>query len=248
MAQRYYLYLHHAVFGSLAFLMLVLGVPSSHAERYANDVRLIGTAVPSEHMSGFKGTAFELGIPDSESQDEYAIFGIASEERKDHPCYVSVKTENVNDSNLKLDLKKELCDGKERSREMVAAYTDSSYGKRSYVTGVRVCMNNDNTRVKGIQIRGRTITDEGRLRDLERKAEGQRVAGLQRVAPEEPQDERPNCNNNWKRWALCPSENHIATAVELHFEAGKEPRSLTGIALKCRQVSAAGSGTGAVRP
>ncbi|OQW36071.1 MAG: hypothetical protein A4E19_15440 [Nitrospira sp. SG-bin1] len=248
MAHRDNLNPHHAVYGSLAFLMLVLGAPQSHAERYVNDVRLTGTAVPSEHMSGFKGTAFELGIPDSAAPDEYAIFGIASEERKDHPCYVTVKTENVNDPNLKLDLKKELCDGKERSKEIVAAYTDSSYGKRSFVTGVRVCMNNDNTRVKGIQIRGGAINEEGRLSNLEPNNEGQSVAGIRRVAPEEPRDERPNCNNNWRRWALCPGDNHIATAVELHFEAGKEPRSLTGIALKCRQVSAAGSGTGAVRP
>lgn len=247
MMQSHSLSSHHAAYAGLALLMLVLGVPSSHAERYANDLILTGTAFPSEHISGFKGTAFELGIPDSESTDEYAIFGISSEERQDHPCYVSVKTENINDSEHKLDLKKELCDGKERSREMVAAYTDSSYGKRSFVTGVRVCMNNDNTRVKGIQIRGGTVTDEGRLRALERKVEGQSSGGLRRVAPEEPQDERPNCNDNWKRWALCPGDNHIATTVELHFEAGKEPRSLTGIALKCRHVSAAGSGTGAVR-
>lgn len=238
---------HHAAYGSLALLILVLGVPPSQAERYANDLILTGTVFPSEHISGFRGTAFELGIPDSESQDEYAIFGITSEERKDHPCYVSVKTENMNDSSDKLDLKKTLCGGKERSREMVAAYTDSSYGKRSFVTGVRVCMNNDNTRVKGIQIRGGTVTDEGRLGDLERNVEGQSSGGLQRVAPEEPRDDRPNCNDNWKRWALCPGDNHIATAVELHFEAGKEPRSLTGIALKCRHVSAVGSGTGAVR-
>lgn len=35
---------------------------------------------------------------------------------------------------------------------------------------------------------------------------------------------------------FCPSDNQIVTAVVLHFEAGKEPRSLTGIGLKCRNV------------
>lgn len=208
----------------------------THAERYPKDVMLNGAAVPSEHISGFKGADFDVGMPDSPTNDDYAIFGLTSEERRDHPCYVTVRTENINDSSEKQDLKKELCGGKEKSREMVAAYTDKSYGKRSFVTGVRVCMNGDSTRVKGIQVRGGTITDDARLGTLERKQEGTKSGGLTRLAPAEPRDDRPNCNNNWKRWAACPRDNQIATAVVLHFEAGKEPRSLTGIGLKCRNV------------
>lgn len=221
---------------SFVLLALTLVTTVSQAERYTTDVRLAGTPISSDNISGFKGTTFELGIPDSESVDEYAIVGLTSEERKDHPCFVSVKTENLNDSSRKLDLQKALCDGKDRSKKIEASYPDSSYGKRSFVTGARVCMNNDNTRVKGLQIRGVTITDDGRLSDLEQKVEGQSSGGLQRISPQEPQDDRPNCNNNWKRWSLCPASNHIVTAVELHFEAGKEPRSLTGIGLKCRAI------------
>lgn len=221
---------------SLVLLTLTLVTTVSQAERYTTDVTLTGTPVPSDDISGFKGTPFELGIPDSESVDEYAVVGLTSEERKDHPCYVSVKTENLNDSSKKLDLQKALCDGKDRSKEIVASYLDSSYGKRSFVTGVRVCMNNDNTRVKGLQVRGVTIAESGRLGDLEGKVTGQSTGGLQSIPPEKPQDERANCNNNWKRWALCPAGNQIVTAVVLHFEAGKEPRSLTGIGLKCRAV------------
>ena len=124
---------------------------------------------------------------------------------------------------------------------MAVAYTDSNYGKRSFVTGMRVCMNNDNDRVKGLQIRGQTITDHGIMGKLERDTGDQKSGNITHLYPEEPKDDRPNCNNNWKRWALCPSANQIATAVVLHFGAGKEPRSLTGIGLQCRTVKEAES-------
>lgn len=217
-------------------LLLILLTTVSHAERYGTDIRLTGAPISSEDISGFRGTPFELGIPDSESVDEYALVGLTSEERKDHPCYVSVKTENLNDSSKKLDLQKTLCDGKDRGKRIEASYLDSSYAKRSFVTGVRVCMNNDNTRVKGLQVRGVTISDEGRFGPVEGKVQGQTFGALEYVAPEEPKSERPNCNNNWRRWAVCPASDQVATAVVLHFEAGKEPRSLTGIGLKCRVV------------
>lgn len=224
------------VLQNLVLLILIFLTTVSHAERYGTDIRLTGTPFSSEDISGFRGTSFELGIPDSESVDEYALVGLTSEERKDHPCYVSVKTENLNDSSKKLDLQKTLCDGKDRSKRIEASYSDSSYSQRSFVTGVSVCMNNDNTRVKGLQVRGVTITDGGTFDAIEGKVQGQVSGGLKHIAPQEPKSERPNCNNNWKRWAVCPASNQVATAVVLHFEAGKEPRSLTGIGLKCRTV------------
>jgi len=224
------------IFGAL---LLLLGAASTQAERYPKDAMLNGAPVDSEHISGFQGTDFVVGVPDSSTNDDFAVFGLSSEEQRDHPCYVTVRTENINDSSGKQDLKKELCSGKEKSREMVATFTDTGYGKRSFVIGVRVCMNGDNTRVKGIQIRGKTIEDDARLGELQRGWDDKKPGSLSRQYPAEPQDTRPNCNNNWKRWALCPRDNQIATAVMLHFEAGKEPRSLTGIGLQCRNVGGA---------
>ncbi|GKS65815.1 hypothetical protein YTPLAS72_31190 [Nitrospira sp.] len=220
----------------LAVAASLITAEPTRADRYAKDVMLNGAPVPSEHISGFQGSAFEVGVPDSSSNDDYAVYGLTSEEQRDQPCYVTVRTENVNDSNVKQDLKKEFCSGKEKSREMGAAFTNTAYGKRSFVTGVRVCMNGDDTRVKGIQIRGGTITDHAQLGKLDRQYGDQKAGNISHLLPEEPKDERPNCNSNWKRWALCPNENQIATAVVLHFEAGKEPRSLTGIGLKCRNI------------
>ncbi|WP_342347534.1 hypothetical protein [uncultured Nitrospira sp.] len=131
------------------------------------------------------------------------MFGLSSEEQRDHLCYVTIRTENINDSSGKQDLKKEFCSGKEKSREMVTA-PDKAYGKRSFVNGVRVGMNGDDTRVKGIQIRGGTINKEGRLAKLGPGVQDQKVGNISRFNPEESKGDRLNCKNNWKRWVLCP--------------------------------------------
>ncbi|MBX3335942.1 MAG: hypothetical protein KF876_17555, partial [Nitrospira sp.] len=91
-----------AVFSVVAGFFL-MGEPTQ-AERYPKDVMLNGAAVPSEHISGFKGADFEVGMPDTSTNEDYAIYGLTSEERRDHPCYITVQTENVNDSGQKQDL------------------------------------------------------------------------------------------------------------------------------------------------
>lgn len=229
-------------------MVLTFGLNTTLAfsERYSQEVTLRGTAETTK-ISGFAGETSLLGVPNSQ-QDDYAIYGFSSEEKGDNPCYVTVRSENINDSGKKLDLKKNFCGGKEKSREMKVEFKDSDYGKRTFVTGIKVCMNNKETRVKGFKIRGKAITENGALAALETSASGAHVGGIQRIVEKEPSDKRPNCDKDkWKKWAECP-EGKIATAAVLHFEAGKEPRSLTGIALKCRSLSASRQGTGAVAP
>src|SRR5680860_212483 len=88
---------------SFASAYLLLGAASTQAERYAKDVMLNGARVDSEHISGFQGADFVVGVPDSSTNDDYALFGLSSEEQRDHPCYVTVRTENINDSSGKQD-------------------------------------------------------------------------------------------------------------------------------------------------
>lgn len=216
----------------LVVVALILTTTLAFGERFTKDVRFTGTAVSSEHVSGFQGTAFVVGVPDANGNDDYAVFGITSEEQRDHPCFVKVMSENINDWSAQQELAKELCDGSPSSAELTAAYGNPHYGKRSFVTGIRVCMNDQDDRVKGFQIRGRTLSDFGTLQTLERDAPGKKGERH----PPEPKDERPNCHDNWKRWALCPKDDQIATAVVLHFGAGTQPRSLIGIGLQCRTV------------
>jgi hypothetical protein len=98
---------------------------------------------------------------------------------------------------------------------------------RVFVTGIQVCMNKGDDRIKGVHLRGQRITDVGTLVNFGPDA----------------QDFRTNCHqDHWKRWANCPA-GQIATAAIVHFEAGNTPRSWTGIELRCRSVRATGAST-----
>ncbi|WP_447969058.1 hypothetical protein [Nitrospira sp. M1] len=231
------LYRNYMISGlSLLSILGMLVLPANSA-RYEQSVSLQGSTKKTDNISGFAGEKFVVGVPNSQ-KDDFAIYGITSEERRDNPCYVTILTENINDSGKKLDTKKNLCGGKEKSKEIKAIYSDSGFGKRVFVTGVRVCMNNKDTRVKGIRIRGKAMTEDGNLVALNASTSGVSTGGIQKIVTTEPSDHRANCNKNWKKWAQC-NDGYIATAAVLHFDAGKTPRSLTGMELKCRRVAQA---------
>ena len=105
----------------LVVLALILTTTLAFAERFTKNARFTGAAVSFEHVSGFQGTAFEVGVPDASGNNDYAVFGIASEEQRDHPCFVKVMSENINDWSAQQDLTKELCDGSPSSAELTAA-------------------------------------------------------------------------------------------------------------------------------
>ena len=108
----------------LVVLALILTTTLAFAERFNKDVRFIGAAVSFEHVSGFQGTAFEVGVPDASGNNDYAVFGIASEEQRDHPCFVKVMSENINDWSAQQDLTKELCHGSTSSAEVTTEYSN----------------------------------------------------------------------------------------------------------------------------
>lgn len=195
-------------------------------------VSLTGAVTPTG-ISGFAGTALTLGDPEGKR----AVYGLWSVERNDKPCHIATMTENVNDSGDDSGAIKSLCGANPTSNEMKVQFGEIKFAKRTFVRALRVCMNNDNTRVKGLQIRGSEIDDKGNVSDLPVRYPDSAVSsGLSALVDlNAPNDERPNCND-WKKWAECP-EGHIATAATAHFGAGSNPRSLTGIALQCRRVS-----------
>jgi hypothetical protein len=92
---------------------------------------------------------------------------------------------------------------------------------QNFISGLRVCTNRDGSRVKGIQVRGRSVSTAG-------------YVGESTAVPEP--EGRANCSV-WRRWVNCP-EDHVATGVVVQLEAGNEPRSIVGMALKCRRVLA----------
>ena len=220
------------------------GLSPEHARAasYEIDVMLAGTPERSEKISGYRGTPVTLDVVD----DEHAIYAISSHERRDNPCLVWIGTENVNESARTTGTFKNLCGGDPQSRLMRAEYRDDMYhGPRVFVTGIRVCTNNKETRVKGFQLRGKRIEDDGGLAALTNSPGPTRLASGGRHRPqrsdhvndpESPADYRNNCKE-WHAWADCPQSHQVAIGLIGHFEAGKEPRSLTGVQLQCRNVS-----------
>lgn len=207
-----------------ALILCALGIAVPGA---AQTVAVELTGDPSSSgLSGFPGSKFTLGDPNSSRR---ALVGVVSRERSDEPCFVSVGWEDVNQFGTNGAVTKELCGGKgATSGTMGATYANTGgVANRVFITGVQVCMNRGDDRIKGIHLRGQRITDASTLVNFGPDA----------------QDTRTNCHqDHWKRWVSCPA-GKIATAAIIHFEAGNTPRSWTGIELRCRglRITAAGS-------
>jgi len=58
-------------------------------------------------ISGSQGTSFVVEASDAQRDNDYAVYGIASDEQIDQLCYVKVLSKNINDSNEQQDLTRE---------------------------------------------------------------------------------------------------------------------------------------------
>ena len=116
--------------------------------------------------TGYKGATFTLGDPKS---SDFALWGLYSKERSDDPCWVQVNNESVNNTSTKSGAVKGLCGpkGPKDSSLLSADFADGDFtGERAFATGVKVCMNRAETKVKGWVLYGKKITDSGTLVDL----------------------------------------------------------------------------------
>jgi hypothetical protein len=189
----------------------------------ALELLLTGTPQPTA-LSGKASVPVVLG---DEMATNRALYGISSRERDDNPCQVTLRSENLNDPLTKPSESKTLCgeDKQPTSSILSIGFDDGGpLGKRGFMTGIQVCMDRQDDRVKGFAIIGHAINS---------------VGDLTPVPVPMPAEVRTNCNkDHWKRMALCP-EGHLATAAELHFEHEdneKRARSLTGVRLLCRRL------------
>jgi hypothetical protein len=207
---------------SAALILCAIGFTTPGFAQAVATVELTGEP-SSTGISGFPGSKFTLGDPDSSSR---ALVAVLSRERSDEPCFVSVGWEDVNHSGTNDAVTKDLCGGNgPSSGTMGGTYANTGgTANRVFITGAQICMNKDDDRIKGIHLHGQRITDEGALVDF---------------GPDQ-QDARTNCHqDHWKRWVNCPA-GQVATAAIIHFEAGNTPRSWTGIGLQCRSLRITG--------
>ena len=92
------------------------------------------------------------------------------------------------------------------------------------ITGVKVCTNDRNGRVKGLIVRRRLLEEDGRLTN----------------ANDTVEIERANCSRNeWRSWAECPT-GAVAVGMNAYFIPGGALRpdimQLTGLELRCAMV------------
>lgn len=174
----------------------------------------LGAGTTTTSTSGFAGAARTVELSDQE-----ALKYIRWWERRDHPCLIEITGRHVRyDFFPGPQYSGNWCGG--RSGDL-AKVGFTNVQNQNFISGLRVCTNRDGSRVKGIQVRGRSVSTAGHV-------------GESTTVPE-PED-RANCSV-WRRWVNCP-EGHVATGVVVQLEAGNEPRSIVGMALKCRHVLA----------
>jgi hypothetical protein len=171
-------------------------------------------------VSGVPGSVYTLGTPTSSVN---AVYALLSRERSDDPCHFAIGTENVNTATLDSAPTENLCGPNgPTSSTLHADYLDvnaGGLGDHDFVSGVIVCMNSGDDKVKGISVVGKRVASNGTLTPL----------------PVDGSAPRANCHH-WDSWVQCPA-GQIATAVDAHFASGNTPRELTGIALHCRAVT-----------
>jgi hypothetical protein len=170
-------------------------------------------------VSGVEGShVHTLGSPNSTQKAVYAILSL---ERNNHPCYVAIGTEDVNDETIDTAPLKDHCgENGPTSSYLHADYLDTNAGGSDdhiFIKGVQVCMNGDDDKVKGISVVGTKLTSTGSL-----------------VSMTAITDDRTNCDH-WDNLVLCPV-GQVATAVDVHFATGDEPNDVIGLALHCRTV------------
>jgi len=194
---------------------VIAGTPGAVSATWS----LTGPVTPTL-ISGFSGTSQStLGTPGSSTKGAYALL---SRERSDDPCHLALGTEDIDTATIDSVPILDFCGPNgPTSSTLHADYLDPNAGgvdEHTFISGVSVCMDSGNDKVKGISVVGKILTSAGSL-----------------VPVAQSWGSRTNCHH-WEAWRHCPV-GQIATAVDAHFvpENGGR-RSLVGLALHCRAV------------
>lgn len=185
--------------------------------------------------SSVAGGASPVTLVGLSTTDDLGLRGVESQERSDSPCLIRALRRNVN-TGATSSTQSTRCGAKGATSSVMSVSFNNS---DEYVTGIKVCRNSARDRVKGFRIRGAKLNSDGTLTPLGASQDigvadvGSSEQGFSTIT--EPFDTRLNCDDRdgWSGFKSCPV-GQIATGLRAHFNAGKEPRSLTGIALICR--------------
>jgi len=230
---------------------------------FAESAKLTGSATPTG-FSGHAGT--DRTLSKSASAND-AIFAVEVAERSDDPCFFKARYRDVATGAEESSLRFASCsdnnnnEGTNDSRKTVSLPADS------FVTGVRICLNADRDKMKGIQLLGRlggcllgsdTITGISGDCTQVVKVSGHdyRTCGSPTFIELECDDpalslsafmERTNCpgskngpDGDWESQVSCPAQM-VATGMRLSTRSSGGGRTMIdGIALDCVRLTTGG--------
>ena len=172
----------------------------------------------------------------------HAIRGISNREHADRPCSTTVtygRFPNASGATPEVTRTSSNCSGSTGDEISVGVVRESLEGV--FVGALRICRNNNGRRLKGLQVKFRTVKSDCTTEHFEADDEatypedyagvGTIENGLHSIITEES-DSRNNCAD-WGEWRYCPAGS-VATGLVLH-DGGS---GVNGIQLQCRNVIA----------
>ena len=175
-------------------------------------------SIEETDISGKKGSVVDSLAGPNDS--EFALAGISSKERSDEPCWVSMVAKSILSGGL-ATRSANRCGGKGPKQKSQLTTNVALTTTQTYLSGVQVCMNRAETKVKGWKIYTSSFNFDGN-----------RIAAFE--SPVVVGGPRPNCKH-WKSVERCPG-GFVAVAAELHFLDSGRRHSWSGIRLKCRDL------------
>ena len=199
-----------AMLAGEATATITVSRPDSGSLSYADGEQITGV---SGRVSGADDV--RVNAKDYEFTGAAGLVGLEWGEKSDEPCRIAHFSRDMNAANPDESRSYEdidRCDGYGGGADKRV-----KLGGGAFVTGLRVCLNGGEDRVKGIQLKGRIVNEDGRLSNFN----GQ------------PSDSRSNCRD-WQNWIEC-RDGMIAAGYIAYMSTGSNPDSLKGLKLVCRQ-------------
>ena len=220
----------------------------------ANDVKLRGKPSNTDYSGrdASRKTTIEKSFSDND-----AIYGIVAAEDRNDPCYLQINFRDVTTGATSSRTYNE-CDGNREGDRETLSMPDGGF-----VTGVRVCLNKDGDKIKGIQLIGSyggcllgadsvSVVPPGCSSVVKISGHEYRLCNtdqptyVTRSCSTEIADdfERNNCvgtkkgpDSDWEKKVTCPP-GHVATGFKLNTrEGGGNRRMYNGISLVCYEIS-----------
>lgn len=211
---------------SLWLLFLVLNVNAVSAQAFVRPGFRFTDDFSTTRVSGIAGTAVTTPTYGS----TYAVYGLEWTERRDRPCSLTARLEHIYDSTQHYSNQEVHRCGdrgpKEASRKEMDFLEVPGQGAVFFTNSIEVCLNRAETRVKGFRMVGLGLNSDTGTLDP--------ITGVD----DNIRKWRSNCeevdrHKNWRAPAICPAGS-IAVALVGHYDNSNPPRSLTGVALRCR--------------